>query len=396
MQILHVIPGIAARYGGPSAAILGMCHALETQGVTSLIATTDADGPGRLPVPLGQPMLYQGVHVLFFPRQWHEGFKYSYPLARWLETHVHRFDVVHLEAVFSHASLAAARACRRQHIPYVVRPLGALAPWGLQHKRWPKRLLWHLGVRQMLHQAAAIHYATEEERHQAEDGLGLRRGVVIPLGIDLEAWATGATAGHFRQQYPMLGTHPYVLVLSRLHPVKGLEDFLARFLEVTRQPGLQHWRLVVAGDGDADYAAGLRRLVRGYGGEAHVLFTGWLPDPEKTAAVQEAALLALPSQYESFGLVALEALASGVPVLVSTHVNLAATIQAAGAGWVSSLERTAFLYHLTAALQSDDERVCRGAAGQALVRSRFTWAAVAMQLQQLYGTLLPPCRQLGR
>ena len=50
LKILHVIPAVAARYGGPSTAILSMCRALQQQGIELLVASTDADGPDRLPV----------------------------------------------------------------------------------------------------------------------------------------------------------------------------------------------------------------------------------------------------------------------------------------------------------------------------------------------------------
>src|SRR5215471_6750454 len=113
MRVLHVIPAIAPRYGGPSQAILGMCQGLRDRGLAVLIATTDADGRGRLPVPREVEVEYRGARAVFFPRQWSEAFKYSRPLARWLDANVGRFDVVHVHAVFSHACLAAGRAARR-------------------------------------------------------------------------------------------------------------------------------------------------------------------------------------------------------------------------------------------------------------------------------------------
>src|SRR5262245_5560032 len=117
MRVLHVIPSVAPRYGGPSRAIVEMCRALQGRGVELLVATTDADGAGRLPVELGKPLVYKGVPAVFFSRQWSEAFKYSYPLARWVDGHVLGFDVVHIHAVFSHACLAAAKACHRHNIP---------------------------------------------------------------------------------------------------------------------------------------------------------------------------------------------------------------------------------------------------------------------------------------
>ena len=394
MQVLHVIPGIAARYGGPSGAILAMCRALEGEGIESLIATTNADGPVRLPVELGRRITYQGVSAIFFARQWSEGFKYSRPLACWLQTNVRHFDLVHIDAVFSHASLAAARACQRHHVPYVVRPLGSLSSWCVQQKRFRKRLLWHFGVKQMLFRAAALHYTTAEERRWVEHGSGLRHGIVIPLGIDEDVVNTLATPECFRQQHAGLGQAPYVLMLSRLHPVKGLELFFDAFLDVTCQARFRHWRLVVAGSGGDGYVRGLKRLVQQRGGNGRVIFTGWLDGPEKVAALQGAALLALPSHHENFGLCAAEALACGVPVLVSPQVNLAGEIRRAGAGWVVHLRRLDICRALEEAFQDERERRARGCAGRNLVYSRFRWSIAARELAGLYRSLVDPSYEL--
>src|SRR2546423_4881738 len=79
LSALHVIPAVAARYGGPSRAIFEMCRALQIKGVQTTIATTDADGMGRLPIQLGEAVTYPGVRTFFFPRQWSGAFKYSHP-----------------------------------------------------------------------------------------------------------------------------------------------------------------------------------------------------------------------------------------------------------------------------------------------------------------------------
>ncbi|HWQ14974.1 MAG TPA: glycosyltransferase [Roseiflexaceae bacterium] len=397
IRALHVIPALAPRYGGPSQAVLGVCRALRDAGVEALIATTDADGPGRLPVPVGQVTDYRGAPAIFFPRQWSESFKYSAPLAAWLRQRVAEFDLVHVHAVFSHACLAAASACRRHGVPYLVRPLGTLDPWSLGQKRLRKRLLWHLGVKQMLHGAAAIHYTTAAERRLAEGPLGLERGVVVPLGVDEELLAETVRPELFRRHFPELGQDPYVLVLSRLHPKKGLEVFLEAFQQVVRQPALGHWRLVVGGDGEPSYVASLKRLARGMagGGPSAVTFTGWLAGREKAAALRGASLFALPSRQENFGLAVVEAMACGVPVLVSPQVNLAEEVQAAGAGWVAPLDGDHLARVLAEALADADARAARGAAGRRLALERFTWPAVAAQLLELYRSLRSPVPSLA-
>ena len=187
MKILHVIPAIAPRYGGPSQAIIEMCRALQDHGAEVLIATTDADGESRLRVETGTQTVYRGVPTIFFRRQFSEAFKYSRDLARWLNEHVSSFDVVHIHAIFSHSSIAAARACIQKGIPYIVRPLGSLDPWSLKQKRFAKNVLWRMGVKRMLSHASAVHYTASEEKRRAEQGLGINSGMVVPLGVHQES-----------------------------------------------------------------------------------------------------------------------------------------------------------------------------------------------------------------
>ena len=115
-----------------------------------------------------------------------------------------------------------------------------------------------------------------------------------------------------------------------------------------------------------------------------MLFVGWLRGAERVETLRQAPLLVAPSRQENFGLSVMEALASGVPVLVSPHVNLAAEIAEAGAGWVTPLERPALAASLREVMCDEPERLRRGRAGRELVRRRFTWPVVADQLMAVY------------
>src|SRR5262245_42396716 len=99
MRVLHVISGIARRYGGPSYAIAGLCRALRADGVDVEIATTDADGPKHsLSLPDIQPM-FGDVPLKMFHRHLGESLKYSRDLGKWLGSNARGFDVVHIHAV---------------------------------------------------------------------------------------------------------------------------------------------------------------------------------------------------------------------------------------------------------------------------------------------------------
>ena len=387
MKILHVIPAIAPRYGGPSRAIVEMCKGVRDLDVETLIATTDADGRGRLPVKSGQLTEYEGLDTIFFRRQWSEAFKYSSPLASWLGAHVTDFDVVHVHAVFSHSSLAAAKACRRHDVPYIVRPLGSLDPWSLGQKRFQKRMLWHAGVKQLLQGASAIHYTAREEQRLAERLPGLAPGAVIPLGIDVALLSVAVQDGTDHDT-PDSDRSPYVLVLGRLHAKKGIPGLIEAFLDVVQCDGFDSWRLVIAGDGDCGYAKSLDRLIQKRDGKRRISFPGWLDGQARVAMLRNAALLAMPSHQENFGLSAVEAMACGVPVFVSRQVNISDEVEAAQAGWVTSLENIEFRQRLGEALADENERTRRGAAGRQLVSGKYTWPVAARQLLELYESIM--------
>jgi len=375
LRVLHVIPAVAARYGGPSAAVVGMCRALGAAGVETLIATTDADGRGRLPVALGRSTTFEGVPAIFFRRQASEAFKWSAPLAAWLSRHAAEFDLVHVHAVFSHASIAAGRACRAVHVPYVVRPLGTLDPWSVGHKPLRKRLLLRLGGRDLLAGATAMHYTTVEEGRLAESVMGaLPPGTVVPVGVDETYFAPNA---------PPASGAPYFLALSRLDVKKRLEWVIKGCHQLASDGRLGPWRFVVAGAGDAAYVARLRDLASRGPAKGRIVFDGWVDGPAKAVLLRGASFFVLPSRQENLGLALLEALASGVPALVTPGVNLGSEIAAAGAGWRVDDSEAAVVAGLEAAIGDAADRAARGRRAAAFA-DRFRWPHVVAGLMDLY------------
>jgi glycosyltransferase involved in cell wall biosynthesis len=379
LRVLHVIPAIAEQYGGPSAATLGICKALLAAGTATLVATTDADVSERLAVPTGEVVAHRGVPVIFFPRQLTESFKWSAPLARWLRSNAGDFDLVHIHAVFSHSSIAAGRACRAARVPYVVRPLGTLDPWSLDHHPRRKRLLMALAVRRLLAGAAAIHYTAPEERRLAEQRLPwLPHGVVAPLGVDDEL---------FRSVQPEAARERTVLSLGRLDAKKGIDVLIEAFHHAAGIGPLVDWRLLIAGVGSADYRAALEKLAAAGAAQARIEFRGWADAATRRGLFNSARLFALPSQQENFGIALVEAMAAGLPVVVTPGVNLAADLEAAGAGWVSHRTVGHLAETLRGAMADEGELTRRGSCARQFAE-RFRWPHVATSLQCLYDEVL--------
>src|SRR5215213_7361345 len=237
MKVLHVIPSVSERSGGPATAIVPMCSALMRQGIEVLLVST-TDGLPEKP----NAAEYKGVPAIFFPPQLGASFKYSRPFATWLSSNIKNFDLAHIHAVFNHSSVSASQACRRSGVPYIIRPLGTLDPWSMTQKSLRKRLFWQLSGKTMLRNAAAVHYTSEVEKLSTQRHLGLNHGRVIALGID-------ANNSNLNGQLGRIFDEPYVLVLSRLHPKKGLDVLIDAFLSVVQEKKFASWRLVIAGDG---------------------------------------------------------------------------------------------------------------------------------------------------
>ncbi len=370
MKVLHVIPSVSERSGGPATAIVPMCRALMQQGIdVFLLSTTDG-----LP-ETANANEYKGVPAMFFPPQLGASFKYSRPLATWLRSNIKNYDLAHIHAVFNHSSIAAAQACRKAGVPYIIRPLGTLDPWSMAQKSLRKRLFWQLYGKSVLHHAAAVHYTSEVEKLSTERHLGLNHGKVIALGIDANsANSNGLTFAE-----------PYVLVLSRLHPKKAVDVLIDAFQSLIQNGRFANWRLVIAGDGPPDYVSKLKARVAA---SDRITFTGWLDDDKKHAMLGGASLLALPSHQENFGLCVMEALSHSVPVLVSPNVNLATEIVSANAGWISAIDKEALATRLAEALSDEDELKKRGRAGKQL-SERYSWENTARELLYLYRKILP-------
>lgn len=372
MRILHVIPAVARRYGGPSAAVLQMCRALSETGHDVMLVTTDADGAGALDVQLGVLTEFDGVKTVFCRRQWSEAFKFSRPLTQWLRTHVPDFDVVHIHALLSHACLAAAEACHRLRVPYIVRPLGTLDPWSLAQKPWRKRILLAAGGRGALARAAAVHYTAVAEQASVEEAFEARAGFVAPLGID-EAWFAPPVP------YEERAAAPFILSISRLHPVKALDALIGAFGRIDRGS----WRLVVAGDGDRAYVDALKALAGRSPAADSIEFHGWVDGADKARLLRTASVLALPSHHENFGVGLAEAMACGTPAVVSRHVMIAGEVAGAGGGWVCDNTVPALAGCLAQVLPNSRTRLEASKAARAHA-AQYAWPRVAATLIQAY------------
>lgn len=381
MKVLHVVSTVAPRYGGPSAAVRGMSSALADLGAEVTVVGTDADGPGRLACDYHAAVRQGGADYRFFRRaSWSVGWHFSFDLTRWLARHVRDFDVVEVHALFTYTTIPGSRLAARVGVPYIVRPLGTLGGWSLAQRAWKKRPYYELIEKRNLARAAAIHVTADSEAAEvAALGFG-DKARVIPLGVDVTP-AAPVRAPH--------GPPLRLLFLSRLHPKKGLE-LVFRALAIVRERagGTLDVRLVVAGSGDPDYERSLRDDVRQLGLATAVEFVGALAGEAKRNAFANADAFVLTSHNENFGIAAAEALAAGLPVLLSGEVGLARDVAAAGAGIVVSLDPQPIATAIERLRDDPATRLAMGERGWRYALDNLSWRECGRKLIALYGEVI--------
>lgn len=380
MRVLHVVPGMSPRHGGP-INVPGLVRALTRHGVDAALLATNADPTGRLAVPLNQPVVRDGVECVFH-HAWPAAGRYGLApaMVRTLRRLVPGCDLVHIHWLYNFACLAAARAAVAAGVPFVVQPRGSLDPQMLARNRLLKRTYLDTVGRPLLRRAAAVVFTAEDERARAAYDRRCPEWV-IPNGVDWSTFDELPARGRFRAAFPQLDG-PFLLFLGRLSRQKGLDLLLGAFARIVRRrPDLC---LVIAGPDHEGYEREVRQLAARLGLAQRVIFTGLLLDDLKLAAFVDAELFVLPSYMENFGGAIVEALACGLPVVISQGVHIHRDLSAAGAATVVSCSVDDVAAGIERALSDPDLRPRIATAGPALVQARYTWDAIVPILVSRY------------
>ena len=352
MRLLLAIPYFAPAYafgGSVTVAETVVADALAAGHEVTVVTTDVLDEHHRL-AP-GTPATPAGAVVERFPNVSHRlaaGVNGYLPRGyrSWVRRNARRFDVVLLHDVYSAVSVGAARAAVAAGVPYALQPLGTLSPAAERGRPLAKRAFLTLFGRRTLAQATVLIHSTDAERRDFLDvGADAAKLVRLPLPLELPE-LTGAP----------LESAPTVAYVGRLHEIKRIDN-LIRAVAIVRErlPGV---RLVVVGPGER-HQRGLEALAAQLGVAGAVEFRGFVAVEEKFRVLETAHVSALLSRSEGLPMAALEAMATGTPVVLSEGCHLPEIDGAAGLVVAGEPDDTAAAL---LALLTDDAR--RRALGQ--------------------------------
>lgn len=375
MKILHIIPSISKKRGGPSAAIMSMVKALREEGVDAAILTTNDNNTYREEhMTLGRWFWLNDIPVLMFPTlnselQILNEYLISPHLSWWLFHNIDKFDAIHVHSIFSYSTTTSMLIARLKRIPYMVRTIGQLNKWSLTQSRLKKMLMLLLIEKSNLLKSFAIHVTSRTEMEDLKLVCNHENILCLELGVTVAKIMSPLTQLEYQKTR--------FIFLSRIHPKKQLDKLLEAFSVLYNTYNKGSWHLFIAGDGDHEYICSLKKLADEYGIKDFIQWMGHLDEGEKVSLLRTCDWFVLPSISENFGLSVVEALANGLPVIISPEVGVSDIIVENKAGLVTS-DSFSLVEALEMALQGAPMEMREAALN--LVQQRFSWEQIAKKL----------------
>lgn len=394
MRILHVTHSVDPRSGGPTYVVRKIVRGQVRAGhQVSLLATTVQSAEPWAPADeyktkmLADPD-FSGAEVYLAAaygrhRPWSR-YGFSPQSARWLRRRLSdprlAPEVIDIHGVFSHVTSQAARQARRHSVPYVMQPFGALDARLIRTgRRRLKGAFTRLFLEEDLRRAACVHPASLHEAHSVRRWVPDKHIQVVPHGVDLPPAGTAQRRRSLFASFPQLRGKRVVLFMSRVTPKKRPELIVEAIARL--RPQYPNLALLVAGQDDGHLAV-LRAAAQKHGLAGSVVYLGFVQGELKRAAFAVADLMALPSIDENFAVAVIEAMAYGVPALVTPGVAAHVFVDQSGAGLTVEGTAQALAQGMRKLLESDRARL--GRMGRQFVKQHLSWTAVIRQLDRVY------------
>ena len=328
LRLLHVIHDLSPAGGGPQENLLQLARGYGEVGVDVEVLSLDAPNAtylARYPCP---------VHAL---GPVSSTFGYRRSARAWLRKNAHSYSAILVDGLWQYPAVATRSSAMAANVPYFVFPHGMLDPWF--RRRYPlkhlkKQLFWWISQYGILRDANRVIFTTEAERELAPQTFwpSRWRSAVVPLGTGRPDGDPDQQRAAFQAACPELRGRRFLLFLSRIHEKKGCDLLLKAFCQVAAaHPDLD---LVLAGPSTDRLQGRLQAIAQKKGFAARVHWPGMLQGDVKWGAFHAAEAFVLPSHQENFGIAIAEAIACGLPVLISNKINIWHYVTEDGTGFV--------------------------------------------------------------
>lgn len=374
LHIVQTVGSIAERSGGPARTIRDLSEALARQGArVTLVAGHDPVHDDAL-LPPDKAL----VTTLLVPVRRRYGLPH-YDFTTAVAGLSGKPAVLHDNGIWSPSNIGAAAAARRLGIPLVISPHGMMEPWAMAYRRGRKTVAWSLYQRRILRQARGLCATARSEAGPIRARFPATPVAVIPNGVACPADVPD-------RRHREAATARTLFYMSRIHPKKNLATLIDAWTGLAAR--FPDWTLRIAGPDELGHSVELQRKIAAMGLQQSVRIEGAVPEAAKAAAFADADLFILPTLSENFGIVVAEALAEGVPAIVSNGAPWESLVTE-GCGWFTGTDVASIGAAMAEAMALTPEaRRQMGVRGHAHVRRDFGWDGIAARTLAFYQWLL--------
>ncbi|HYW91952.1 MAG TPA: glycosyltransferase [Gammaproteobacteria bacterium] len=379
MRVTHVIPSTALQWGGPVAVVRNIARAVADFGVSTNVITTSGRRVG-VAAPIEDLPILAGS-TSFLASIWTG---HSRELGPIFDHILRETDILHIHELWHFPHWSGARAARKHGVPYIVTPHGELDPWRLRYRGWKKRPYLALVQRRILARAAVVHATTSAEVSEIRAHAPRTQVRVIPNGVDIDELSDRSGRYALENSYPRLRGKRVVLFLGRLQKAKGLDVLVEGFSYLAKT--FEDLALLVAGP-DEGYKATMCKALSEAGLLDRSTFTGFVTGEDKRQVLAGADIFVLPSYGEGFSTAVLEAMASGLPVVITEQCKFP-QVKSSQAGLIIEPDPAQLADAMRQLIEHPERARAMGQHGRSLVRKRYSWTVAASEMHALYRTVL--------
>ncbi|NDW09011.1 glycosyltransferase [Dysgonomonas sp. 520] len=282
------------------------------------------------------------------------------------------YDIYHTHGIWEYPNYITSKIAKRKGKPYVVTLHGMLYPQAMRIKSHEKRILLKLFFQKIINNAAAVHATCLDEMNYARE-LGITSPIaVIPNPVEISENTTISNPDKVRIGY---------LGRIRARSLKNVDRLI--YIWDKLRDSIADAELVIIGGGDDAYLDFLKSEVKRLGLN-NVVFTGFLSGEAKNKAINSLSYLAVPSDFESFGMIVPEALTRGIPVIASKGTPWE-ELNTHNCGWWVDNDIDTFANAIKEAISlSDQKRLEMADNGRKLIRENYSMEVVSKMFLQLY------------
>lgn len=370
--------------GGPVRATYEISKSLVQDGHDVTVYTTDGF-KHRLDVVKNKPVFVDGIRTYYFrnlslylSRNMNLPIPYYLPVV--LKKEIKNFDVIHIHEYRTFLAVLIHYYAKKYNIPYVLQPRGSMPLLGKNNQ---KKIFDYFFGNSLVQDAKLIIASSKIESSFYSErfpNIDQKKIIYIPNGVSIENYSNLPKKGEFKKQYSINESDEIILFLGRIHEIKGLDILVEAFSNLLKYHN--NIKLVIAGPDDG-YFKKLEAIVDKLDLGDNVIFTGPLYEQQKIKAYVDADVFVLPSRYESFGNVILEAIACGIPVIITDRCGVSDIVENE-VGFIVEYDASHLFNALNVLLSDEELRDRFGKNGMKMANDYLAWNKIVCLLENIY------------